>query len=115
MPQRKFFVAIRILALDFELFIGEYADDEIGIIFKGHYEICPLYDPVRAGSQVFWSMRISRLSPKKYVEKYWNDGKPDSCDEKGWAHVWYNKDNKTSGCYNCNEVRKGQLWKKNCR
>ena len=41
-----------------------------------------------------------------------NDGKPDSCDERGWTHLWYNNGNNTSGCYNCCEVRKGQLWKK---
>lgn len=91
---------------------NEYANEENGINFTGHYEICPLYHSVRNGSEVYWSMRISRLSPKKYVEKYWNEGKPDSCDERGWTHVWYNKDNKTSGCYNCKEVRKGKLWKK---
>jgi hypothetical protein len=63
------------------------------------------------GSEAYWFMRISRLSPKKYVEKYWNDGRPDSCDQKGWTHVWHNLDNKNSGCYNCKEVRKGRLWK----
>ena len=94
-----------------KLFNG-YADEDIGIMFTGHYEICRLFEPVKNGSEVYWSMRISRLSPKKYVERYWNEGRPDSCDEKGWTHVWYNKDNKNSGCFNCNEVRKGQLWKK---
>ena len=96
----------------FNEYANEYADDEMGINFTGHYDICPLHDPVRAGRQAYWFMRISRLSPRKYVEKYWNDGKPDSCDERGWTHVWYNNGNNTSGCYNCYEVRKGQLWKK---
>jgi hypothetical protein len=89
----------------------KYAREELGIFFTGHYEICHLFDPVRAGREVYWFMRISRLTPEKYVEKYWDDGRPRSCADKGWTHFWHNLDGKRSGCLNCQEVRRGKLWK----
>jgi hypothetical protein len=35
----------------------KYAREELGIFFTGHYEICHLFDPVRAGREVYWFMR----------------------------------------------------------
>jgi hypothetical protein len=90
----------------------KYSDKELGIVFTGAYEICGLFEPVREGREVYWFMRLSSLSPKKYVETYWDDGRPQSCDQKGWTHFWHNIDNKNSGCLNCRQVRKGQLWKR---
>ncbi len=89
----------------------KYAHEELGIIFTGHYEMCDLLEPVRAGREVYWHLRISRLSPEKYIEKYWDDGRPRSCDDRGWTHFWYNLDGKRSGCLNCQEVRRGKLWR----
>ena len=94
-----------------ELF-QKYAEEEPGIVFTGHHEVCALFDPVRAGREAYWFMRISGLSPEKYIEKYWDDGRPRSCDDKGWTHAWYNLDGKSSACFNCREVRRGQLWRK---
>lgn len=91
----------------------EYADEDGGIVFTGAHEVCPLFDPVREGHEVYWFLRISNLSPQKYVAKYWDDdGRPESCDDKGWTHSWYNFDGKSSRCMNCREQRKGRLWKR---
>jgi len=37
--------------------------------------------------------------------------KGQDCEKIGGAHEWYNIDNKNSGCYHCNVIRTGQLWK----
>jgi hypothetical protein len=60
--------------------------------------------------EVATTMRISQMAVKTYVEQYWSDLRPPSCDNVGWKHVWYNRDGKTSRCYNCMEVRDGRLW-----
>jgi hypothetical protein len=39
--------------------------------------------------------------------------KGDDCDRVGGEHWWYNRDGDTSGCYYCEVVKPGQLWKKN--
>ena len=36
--------------------------------------------------------------------------KGDDCESVGAEHVWYNVDNKTSGCYHCKVTRQGRLW-----
>ena len=33
------------------------------------------------------------------------------CEAKGGSHEWYNIDHENSGCYHCQIIRKGQLWK----
>jgi GNAT superfamily N-acetyltransferase len=33
------------------------------------------------------------------------------CESVGAAHHWYNIDHESSGCYHCEVVRPGQLWK----
>jgi len=37
--------------------------------------------------------------------------KGKDCEKKGGEHEWYNINNKKSGCYHCNVIRGGQLWK----
>jgi len=36
--------------------------------------------------------------------------KGKDCEEAGGTHEWYNVDDKASGCYHCEVVRKGRLW-----
>jgi hypothetical protein len=37
--------------------------------------------------------------------------KGKDCAQVGGEHWWYNRDNATSGCYHCDVVRPGRLWK----
>lgn len=37
--------------------------------------------------------------------------KGENCESVGASHYWYNKDNVSSGCYHCEVVREGQLWR----
>jgi hypothetical protein len=37
--------------------------------------------------------------------------KRKDCEAIGNRHEWYNIDGVTSGCYHCEIVREGQLWK----
>ncbi len=86
----------------------EYAAEEIQ--FLGEFiisEICE-GDPV---SEVGNIMRIFDGPDEEYVKMHWNSGHPDTCNEKGWHHVWYNKGSGISACYNCKEERSGELWK----
>lgn len=83
-----------------------------GVSFLNELEICPLFDDPKIGAEVYWLLRLSPLSVKRYVATHWDDGKPRSCRSRGWDHHWYNAGKKRSGCYNCYERRKGELWKK---
>lgn len=38
--------------------------------------------------------------------------KGNDCEVAGGSHRWYNIDGLTSGCYYCQQIREGQLWKK---
>lgn len=38
--------------------------------------------------------------------------KGEDCEAAGGQHEWYNKDDKTSGCYHCRVVREGRLWER---
>jgi hypothetical protein len=40
--------------------------------------------------------------------------KGEDCEAGGGNHHWYNKDDKTSGCYHCRVVRDGRLWEQPC-
>lgn len=91
---------------------SEHADEELSVTFTGEWELIELFDPVREGREVYWLLRMSSLSPQKYVARYWDDGYPASCDQKGWTHSWYNYDGKRSACMNCREMRRGRLWKR---
>ena len=38
--------------------------------------------------------------------------KGKDCEAVGGFHQWYNIDNEDSGCYHCEVIREGKLWKK---
>lgn len=38
--------------------------------------------------------------------------KGKDCKSVNAEHIWYNIDNKTSGCYFCKEIKEGIKWKK---
>ena len=40
----------------------------------------------------------------------WLAPKGEDCEVVGAAHQWYNIDNQNSGCYHCEQERKGRLW-----
>ena len=37
--------------------------------------------------------------------------KARDCERVGGEHWWHNRDDVSSGCYHCEAVRPGQLWK----
>ena len=84
-----------------------YATD--GVIFLNEYEITEIADDNEV-IEVASSMKVFKGTDEEYLERYYFDQRPLSCDEVGWQHVWYHLDDKRSGCYNCQEVREGSLW-----
>ena len=38
--------------------------------------------------------------------------KGENCEDVSGEHWWYNRDNESSGCYHCEVVRPGKLWKR---
>lgn len=86
----------------------EYATE--GTIFLNEYEIFEI-DDEQLVTEVASSMKVFKGTDEEYLERYYYDQRPISCDEVGWKHAWYNIDGKRSGCYNCQEVREGRLWK----
>ncbi len=99
-----------------ELFLAEfaeYAPPGGPVRFLGEYSIQPLSEPpgstvVEVGSM----LRVTPIAPKEYLARYWGTLRPASCDTVGWTHVWYNKDDTLSACYNCLEERPGALWRR---
>ena len=85
----------------------EYAQD--GIVFVGEFTINEIIESELI-TEVASTMRIFQGTDEEYLEQHWYDLQPESCDDKGWNHVWYNKGNGKSACYNCQEVRNGALW-----
>ena len=51
------------------------------------------------------------IEPTDFIRRHWNVSRITSCDQFGFEHSWHNRDGATSACYNCDEVREGQLWK----
>jgi hypothetical protein len=91
---------------------SEYASDDAGIELLDEYYLQEIEQP--HGSKVVEvasTMRVSPLEPQEYIDRYWCDLRPDSCDQVGWNHAWFNVDNESSRCYNCLEVRPGKPWK----
>lgn len=37
--------------------------------------------------------------------------KGKDCESAGGEHRWYNRDNVSGGCYHCEVVRQGRLWR----
>ena len=89
-----------------------YTSDEVS--FLNQYEVFELQNAPssRASLEVEWLMRTTTAKPRDYVKTLWSDLKPKSCDDVGWTHCWHNRGSKTSACYNCLEIRPGQLWMK---
>lgn len=95
----------------------EYASDE-HIVFLGEYDVQEVDDsPSEEPTEVAYEMTIGvdiktgqLIDPEQFIEQHWTAGKLDSCDRLGFNHAWHNIDNLTSGCYNCQIEREGQLW-----
>jgi hypothetical protein len=83
---------------------NEYAEG--GIEFVDEFNI--IEDGVVA--EVYITMRIFQGTDKEYLDQYWFDLQPNSCDDNKWNHVWYNKGAGKSACYNCQEIRNRALW-----
>jgi hypothetical protein len=50
------------------------------------------------------------IEPHEFLQQYWDRSQIESCDVLGFQHVWYNRDDVNSACYNCEVVREGRLW-----
>lgn len=90
-----------------------YAAELEGGRFLDQYvvnEICDV--PNGPVTEVASLMRVTDLDPDTYIDRYWSDLRPSSCDQLGWTHVWHNAGRGRSNCYNCREGRAGELWKK---
>ena len=88
---------------------GEYATD--GVEFINVYEIKEMYPEDGPVLEIASTMKVFIGTDEEYIEKYWSDQKPLTCDDFGWQHVWRNYGGGKSGCYNCQEIRDGELWK----
>ncbi|RLE36021.1 MAG: hypothetical protein DRJ61_01745 [Acidobacteria bacterium] len=99
--------AEEVILADFE----RYGSDDVGIEYLDEYWIEELEDPLGTDVvEVASTMRVIPQEPAEFIEAFWSELRPDSCDAVGWKHVWFNKGDGKSGCYNCCEVRPGQLW-----
>jgi len=85
----------------------EYAQD--GIEFVDEFNISEIIED-GVVTEVSSTMRIFQGTDEEYLDQYWFDLQPDSCDDNKWNHVWYNKGAGKSACYNCQEIRNGALW-----
>ena len=96
-----------------KIFLSEfkkYATD--GIKFLNEYEINEIYEENDSlVTEVACSMKPFEGTAEQYLNRYWYDQKPLSCDDVGWKHVWHNQGGGISACYNCQEEREGELWK----
>lgn len=86
----------------------EYATD--GVEFLNVYEISAMYPDDGPVLEIACAMKVFNGTEEEYFEKYWGDQKPLTCESEGWEHVWFNRGGGISGCYNCQEERKGELW-----
>ena len=86
----------------------EYGSDEC--IFINEYEIFEISETDKSIIEIVSSMKVFNGTDSEYLDKYFYDQRPLSCDDIGWQHSWYNIDGKRSGCYNCQEIRDGKLW-----
>ena len=89
-----------------------YGNGNTGVTFLGEYEIQDILAVDAKVTEVAYLMRVSDLTPAKYIKALWEDGRPSNCKSVGWNHVWHNLDNKSVYCYNCRKVAKGSksLW-----
>ena len=97
--------AERLILAEFE----EYATE--GVKFLRVYEVEEMYPEENPVIEIANSMKVFDGTDEEYIEKYWDDQKPLSCETVGWHHVWFNRGGGKSGCYNCQEERDGELYK----
>jgi hypothetical protein len=89
----------------------DYAGD--GIEFLEEYEVFELDgSPGKKPVQVVYEMIVCDDEPEAFIKAHWCRDKVDSCEARGWTHVWYNQGDTHSACYNCREVREGRLWER---
>jgi hypothetical protein len=55
-----------------------------------------------------WRTNLRWILPRPLC---WLVSKGKNCELMGEKQDWYNIDDKSSGCYHCQEEREGQLWK----
>jgi len=84
-----------------------YGNGTNSIHFLGEYEIQEISTLGGKVTEVAYLMRVSDLSPRKYIKALWEDGRPSDCKSTGWTHAWHNRDDKSVSCYNCQKVAKG--------
>lgn len=82
-----------------------------GVKFLNVYVIEEMYPEEGQIVEIASSMKVFTGTDEEYIEKYWDDQRPESCDDVGWNHVWFNRGEGKSCCYNCQEERDGELWK----
>ena len=84
----------------------EYAQD--GIVFSGEFTLSEIIES-KLVIEVASTMRTFQGTDEEYLEKYWYDLQPETCDDNGWKHVWYNQGKGKRACYNCQEIKKRAL------
>jgi hypothetical protein len=90
-----------------------YATELEGVQFLDQFIVNEIHDPPNGTvTEVASLMRVTDLDPGTYIDRYWIDLRPSSCDQLGWTHVWHNAGGGRSNCYNCRDSRLGELWKK---
>lgn len=65
---------------------------------------------LRARHPYEWRTKLRRWLPWLLID-LGIAAKSEDCEAVGAAHLWYNQDGEPSGCYHCNVVRLGQLWR----
>jgi hypothetical protein len=66
-----------------------------------------IWDP---GHPYRWRTWIRGKLPWILIERGVAAKRPD-CERVGGEHWWYNHDDVSSGCYHCQVIRPGRLWK----
>lgn len=105
-------IARKKILAEFAAHVKEFAK-EFGVEYLKEYTFEELIlAPGSKVVEVASLSRVSDLAPNKYIKRHWEDLRPVSCAKKGWKHAWNNYDDKSSRCYNCQIIKKGQLWRK---
>ena len=84
----------------------EYATD--GVEYLDLYEVEEMYPEDGSVIEITSTVKVFSGSDNEYIEKFWDDQSPQSCEKVGWNHVWYKKSEGKLGCYNCQEERDNQ-------
>ncbi len=88
----------------------EYAQED-GVSFLGEFEISEISGRAdKPVIEVARSIKVFTGTDEEYLQRFWDDQQPLSCDDNGWTHVWFKQADNLSACYNCQEEREGELW-----